>query len=118
MLRALAVALITQERIRTTEAKAKVLRPVIEKLITLGKKGDVAHRRQAFSTLQKKHAVHKLFADLAPRFTDRPGGYTRVVRAGQRAGDGAWMAYIEFVDFVFKPKEPKKKKERAAPVRM
>ncbi len=118
LLRALAVALITQERIRTTEAKAKVLRPAIEKLVTLGKKGDVAHRRQAFATLQKKHAVHKLFVDLGPRFAERPGGYTRIIRTGQRAGDGAWMAYIEFVDFVFKPKEKKPKKERAAPVRM
>ena len=119
LLRALCVALITQERIRTTETKAKALRPVIEKLVTLGKKGEVARRRQAFALLQKKHAVHKLFTEIAPRFTERPGGYTRIVRSGQRAGDGAWMAYIEFVDFVFKPKEPKKpKKERAVPVRM
>jgi len=118
LLRALAVSLINQERIRTTEAKAKTLRPLVEKLVTLGKKGELHRRRQAFALLQKKGAVHKLFADIAPRFSDRPGGYTRIVRDGQRHGDGAWMAYIEFVDFVPKPKAEKKEKERALPVRM
>lgn len=98
LIRNLSAALITHERIHTTETKAKALRPVVERLVTLGKKGTLHHRRQAFSALQKKTAVHKLFEEIAPRFTERPGGYTRIIRDGQRAGDGAWMAYIEFVD--------------------
>jgi len=98
LLRNLAVSLIVHERIRTTEAKAKVLRPFVERLITLGKKGTTHHRRQAFAHIGKKHAVHKLFEEVAPRFAERPGGYTRIIRDGQRAGDGAWMALIEFVE--------------------
>ncbi len=98
LLRNLGAALIEHERIRTTEAKAKVLRSYIEKLVTLGRKGTQHHRRQAFATLGKKGAVHKLFEEIGPRFTERPGGYTRIIRDGQRAGDGAWMAYIEFVE--------------------
>ncbi|MCB2155413.1 50S ribosomal protein L17 [bacterium] len=98
LLRNLAIGLIEHERIRTTEAKAKVLRPFIERLVTLGKKGEQHHRRRAFSALGKKVPVHKLFEDIAPRFEGRPGGYTRIIRDDQRAGDGAWMAYIEFVE--------------------
>ncbi len=94
----LSVALIAHERIHTTEAKAKALRPLVERLVTLGKKGTLHHRRLAFAALQKKQAVHKLFEEIAPRFTERPGGYTRIIRDGQRSGDGAWMAYIEFVE--------------------
>ncbi len=112
LMRALAEAIITQERILTTEAKAKNLRPFIERLVTLGKKGTTAHRRLAFARLQKKAAVDKLFEVIAPRFATRPGGYTRIVHAGQRQGDGAWMAFIEFVDFV--PQE-KKRKAPSAP---
>lgn len=97
LLRNLAAALIEHERIHTTEAKAKALRPYIERLVTLGKKGDLAARRRAFSILGKKQAVHKLFEDIAPRFSDRNGGYTRIIHDGQRMGDAAWMAYIEFV---------------------
>lgn len=110
LLRALSEALILNGRILTTETKAKALRPFVEKLVTLGKKGTLAHRRQAFAFLQKKKPVHVLFTEVAPRFTERNGGYTRVVHSGQRAGDGAWMAYIEFVDFVPKPKKEKTKK--------
>jgi large subunit ribosomal protein L17 len=98
LIRNLSAALITHERIHTTETKAKALRPIVERLVTLGKKGSMHHRRQAFAALQKKTAVHKLFTEIAPRFTERPGGYTRIIRDGQRAGDGAWMAYIEFVE--------------------
>jgi large subunit ribosomal protein L17 len=98
LMRNLAVSLIEHGRIRTTEAKAKALRPYIEKLVTLGKKGEQHHRRLAFATLQKKHAVHKLFTELAPLFTERPGGYTRIIHDGQRQGDGSWMAFIEFVE--------------------
>ncbi|MEQ8822226.1 MAG: 50S ribosomal protein L17 [Sumerlaeia bacterium] len=98
LLRNLAAALIQHERIRTTEAKAKALRPYIEKLVTLGKKGETHHYRQAFSKLQSKEAVKKLFTEVAPRFAERPGGYTRIIHDLRRAGDGAVMAYIEFVD--------------------
>lgn len=99
LLRNLAAGIIENERIRTTEAKAKALRPYIERLVTLARKGEQHHRRQAFQILGKKRAVHKLFEELGPRHKDRPGGYTRIVRDLQRAGDGAWMAYIEFVDY-------------------
>lgn len=97
LVRNLVVNIIDHGRIRTTEAKAKALRPVIEKLVTLGKAGDQHSRRLAFAQIQKKHAVHKLFEEIAPRFKERAGGYTRIVRDGQRFGDAAWMAYIEFV---------------------
>ncbi len=98
LMRNLSRALIEHERIRTTEAKAKALRPFIEKMITLGKKAELHNRRQAFSEIGKKEAVHKLFEEIAPRFKERQGGYTRIIRDGQRAGDGSWMAYIEFVE--------------------
>ena len=98
LMRNLSTSLIEHERIRTTEAKAKALRPFVERLVTLGKKGEQHHRRLAFSELGKKRAVHKLFEDIAPRFTTRPGGYLRIIRDNQRMGDGAWMAYIEFVE--------------------
>lgn len=106
LMRNLTAALVEHERIHTTEAKAKALRPHVEKLVTLGKKGELHHRRLAFSIVGKKHTVHKLFTEIAPRFQERPGGYTRIIRDGQRMGDGAAMAYIEFVDF-----EPKKEVE-------
>ncbi|MBI5154483.1 50S ribosomal protein L17 [Candidatus Poribacteria bacterium] len=98
LLRNLTVALIDKERIRTTEAKAKVLRPLVEKLVTLGRSDSTHHRRQVFAEIGKKQAVHKLFSEIGPRFKSRPGGYLRIVRDGQRQGDGAWMAYIEFVE--------------------
>jgi large subunit ribosomal protein L17 len=96
----LAGALIEHGRIRTTEAKAKEVRPIVEDMITLGKRGDVAAHRQAVAFLRSKPIAHKLFADVAPRFADRPGGYTRIVRIGPRAGDAAPMAYLELVDYV------------------
>jgi large subunit ribosomal protein L17 len=96
----LAVALIEHGRIKTTEAKAKEVRPFVEQLITLGKRGDLAARRQAVSTLRSKSAAHILFAEVAPRFAERPGGYTRVVKLGPRQGDSAPMAYLELVDYV------------------
>jgi large subunit ribosomal protein L17 len=87
-------------RIRTTEAKAKELRPIAEKLITLARKDpmDVAAHRQAVAYLRSKDAVHTLFHEVGPRFTERPGGYTRIVKLGPRQGDAAPMAYIELVD--------------------
>ena len=93
-------ALIEHGRIKTTVAKAKEVRPVAEQMITLGKRGDLAARRHAISTLRSQDVVHVLFADVAPRFKERPGGYTRIVKLGPRQGDAAPMAYLEFVDFV------------------
>ncbi len=95
----LAGALITHGRIETTEAKAKAVRPYAEKLITLGKRGDLHARRLAMAELRSNDVVHKLFADVAPRFAERNGGYTRIVKLGPRLGDAANMALIEFVDF-------------------
>jgi large subunit ribosomal protein L17 len=96
----LASALIEHGRIKTTEAKAKEVRPVVEEMITLAKRGDVAAHRQAVGFLRSKSVAHTLFADVAPRFADRPGGYTRVVKIGPRQGDAAPMAYLELVDYV------------------
>ena len=99
----LASALIEHGRIQTTEAKAKEVRPVVEQMITLGKRGDVSAHRQAVAFLRSKPIAHKLFAEVAPRFADRPGGYTRIVKIGPRQGDAAPMVYLELVDF--QPKE-------------
>lgn len=86
------------ERIETTAVKAKTLRPFVERIITLGKKGTVHHRRQAFAQLADKQAVHRVFEELAPRYKDRTGGYTRIILGRRRMGDGAEMAFIEFID--------------------
>jgi large subunit ribosomal protein L17 len=96
----LAAALIEHGRIRTTEAKAKEVRPLAEQMITLGKRGDVAAHRQAVAFLRSKSVAHRLFADVAPRFADRSGGYTRIVKIGPRQGDAAEMVYLELVDHV------------------
>ncbi len=104
MLRNLATSLITHERITTTLPRAKELRSVVEKMVTLGKKGSLHHRRQASSYLFEKEAVVKVFSDLAGRFKDRQGGYVRILKRGLRAGDGAQMAIIEFVDYELKAK--------------
>ncbi len=97
MLSNLALSLFEHERIQTTEAKAKLLRPYAERLITKAKKGSVHHRRQVLSAIEDRAVVHKLFADIAPRFADRSGGYTRILKVGPRGGDGAPMALIELV---------------------
>ena len=94
----MAVSLITHEQIKTTLPKAKDLRRVADKMVTLGKKGTLAARRQAFAYLRSEDAVKKLFDTLADRYQERPGGYTRVLKAGFRYGDAAPMAVIEFVD--------------------
>jgi large subunit ribosomal protein L17 len=93
-------ALFEHGRIQTTEAKAKELRPIAEKLITLARKDplNVAAQRQAVAFLRSKDSVHNLFHTVGPRFTERPGGYTRIVKLGPRLGDAAPMAYIELVD--------------------
>jgi large subunit ribosomal protein L17 len=90
--------IIEHERIETTEAKAKAVKPEIEKLITLAKRGDLHARRQALSTLsQDKFAVHKLFTEVAPRYAERPGGYTRILKLGPRRIDATEMVFIELV---------------------
>jgi large subunit ribosomal protein L17 len=90
--------IIEHERIETTQAKAKAVKPEIEKLITLAKRGDLHARRQALSTLaQDKFAVHKLFVEVAPRYADRPGGYTRILKLGPRKSDATEMVLIELV---------------------
>jgi large subunit ribosomal protein L17 len=94
----LARSLFAEGRIRTTEAKAKRLRPQAERLITFAKKGDLASRRQVLTVVRDKAVVHKLFAEIAPRFADRPGGYTRILKLGPRPGDAAPMALIELVE--------------------
>ncbi len=94
----MAAALIKHEQIKTTLPKAKELRPIAEKLVTLGKKGGLHNRRRAFAMLCDDAMVAKLFDALADRYKDRPGGYTRVLKAGFRYGDAAPMAFIEFVD--------------------
>ncbi|WP_062115887.1 50S ribosomal protein L17 [Aureimonas sp. AU40] len=91
-------SLIEHEQIVTTLPKAKELRPIVEKMITLGKRGDLHARRQAISQVRDETVIRKLFATLAPRYADRNGGYTRVLKAGFRRGDNAPMAVIEFVD--------------------
>jgi large subunit ribosomal protein L17 len=98
MLRNLAESLFVHERIRTTEAKAKALRPYAERLISKAKKGTVHHRRQVLSDIENREVVHKLFDDIGPRFSERNGGYTRILKLGQRSGDGAPMALIELVE--------------------
>jgi large subunit ribosomal protein L17 len=114
LLRNLAVGLILHERIKTTLAKAKELRPFAERLITLGKRETLHARRRALSILPREEAVAKLFDTLSARFATRPGGYTRILRLPPRQGDGAPMAFIELVDYVFAPSESrvKEKKEK------
>jgi len=96
----LTASLIEHGRIRTTETKAKAVRPIAEKMVTLGRDGSIHARRQALAYLRTQEIVHKLFSEVGPRFQGRPGGYTRVVKLGPRQGDAAPMAYLEFVDFV------------------
>jgi large subunit ribosomal protein L17 len=91
-------SLITHHRIKTTLAKAKAVRPLAEKMVTLGKNGSLHARRNAFSILRQKDAVKKLFDEIAPRSTHRNGGYTRIVKLGQRKSDSAAMAFLEWVD--------------------
>ncbi len=100
----LANSLIEHEQITTTLPKAKDLRPIVEKLITLGKRGDLHARRRALAMLRNQDAVNKLLANLSGRFKDRSGGYTRIVKAGFRQGDNAPMAKIQLVDYMPKPK--------------
>ena len=115
LFQALAISLIEHEGIKTTLPKAKELRTFIEPLITLAKDDSVSNRRLAFSKIRNKSAVGKLFSDLGPRFKDRPGGYSRIIKIGFRKGDAAPIAFIEFVDITVEdetvvdtPAEPEK----------
>ena len=114
MLRNLVTSFLEKERVQTTTAKAKEVRPIAEKMITLGKKGTLSARRQAGAFIRKESVVTKVFDDLGPRFGQRPGGYSRIVKLGPRAGDGADMSLIELVGSEFKKKEKKKKGKEAA----
>lgn len=112
------LALIRHERITTTDPKAKELRRVADRMVTLGKQGDLAARRRAFAALQSHEAVKKLFDEIAPRFKERNGGYTRVVKFGHRRGDAAMLSVIEFTgqEEQTKAKKPRRrtaKKEEA-----
>jgi large subunit ribosomal protein L17 len=122
-------SLITHQRIKTTLAKAKAVRPLAERMVTLGKKGSIHARRTAFATLRQKDAVRKLFDDIAQRSAERNGGYTRIVKLGRRKSDSASMAFLEWVDAAVlvteekpaeeakpKKKETKPKAEELGPV--
>jgi len=98
LLNGLATQLFVHEAIDTTEAKAKAVRPVAEKLITFAKKGDVAARREVLKDITDRDVVHKLFSEIGPRFAERSGGYTRILKLGPRKGDAAPMARIELVE--------------------
>src|ERR1700756_5120112 len=117
----LAGSLIEHGRIKTTVTKAKAVKPIAEQMITLGRRGDLHARRQATAFLRSRDVVHMLFAEVAPRFKDRPGGYTRIVKIGPRPGDSAEMAYLELVDeeYVAQQREartPERVEEPAAEV--
>lgn len=113
LLRNLVTSLLERERVRTTLAKAKAARPLAEKMITLAKKDTLHARRLSLRFIFKKEIVKKLFEEIGPRFSERPGGYTRIIRIGPRAGDGAKMAMIELIGSEFKKKEKKKEKAKA-----
>lgn len=98
MLSNMATSLFQHERIRTTEAKAKELRPYAERLITLARRGDLHARRLAARRIRDKQALKKLFEQIGPRYADRPGGYTRILKLGARQGDGAEMAIVQLVE--------------------
>ncbi len=110
----LAAALIKHGRIETTEAKARAVRPYVEKLITLGKRGDLHARRQALAKLRHRPVVDLLFTDVAEAVKDRNGGYTRMIKTGFRAGDAAPMAIVELVQEEVKPKKKAKPAKKAA----
>ena len=113
VIRNLVTNLIEKERIHTTILRAKVARPVAEQMITLGKRDSLHARRQAAAFLMTPGATKKLFTDLAPRFADRQGGYTRIIRTGWRIGDGAELAILEFIGSELKKKDRKPRKGAA-----
>jgi large subunit ribosomal protein L17 len=112
----LATALFEHGRITTTETRARVLRPVAEKLITKAKRGDLHNRREVLKTIRDKSVVHTLFTEIAPTFAERPGGYTRITKIGPRKGDNAPMAVIELVTEKYDPK-PARTTKKAEPAK-
>jgi len=118
MFRNMVTSFLSHERIVTTDAKAKELRPIAEKMITLGKKGDLSAIRQAASYIRDKATVTKLFSTIAPRYKDRAGGYTRIIKLGIRPGDAAPLSVIEFVEEEIQKKAPKKKVKKSAPIKV
>jgi large subunit ribosomal protein L17 len=111
LFRNLVLSLVRYERIKTTDAKAKELRRYADRMVTLGKRGDLAARRLAYNFMQSRDAVKKLFDEIAPRFKDRAGGYTRVVKFGMRRGDAAPLSIIEFTSSESaEAKSPRKKR--------
>ena len=110
MLRNMVTDLLRHERVRTTQAKAKALRPLAERMITLGKRESLHARRHAARVIRDKTVIKKLFDDLAPRYADRPGGYTRITKLSSRAGDAADMAVIELVEAEMQARPKRKKK--------
>lgn len=113
-LRNLVTNIIVRERVQTTLPRARAARPLVERMITLGKRDSLHTRRQAAAFLMTPAAVKKLFGELAPRFAERPGGYTRIVRAGWRNGDNAAVAVLELIGSELKVKQEKKKKGKKA----
>ena len=117
MFRNMVTSFLTHERIVTTDAKGKELRPIAEKMITLGKKGDLHAIRQAASYIRDKGTVTKLFSAIAPRYKERSGGYTRIIKLGIRPGDAAPLSVIELVEEEITKKAPKKKAKGPSPVK-
>jgi len=113
LLRNLTANIIEKNRIETTLAKAKAVKPIVEKMVTLGKNGTLAAKRQAVAYLYRRKTVQLLFDEVAPRFMDRMGGYTRIIRTDTRKGDGADMAILEFTDYIFEVKDKKAKDKKA-----
>jgi large subunit ribosomal protein L17 len=118
MFRNMVTSFLTHERIVTTDAKAKELRPIAEKMVTLGKKGDLHAIRQAASYIRDKETVSKLFSTIAPRYKERTGGYTRIIKLGIRPGDAAPLSVIEFVEEDIIKKAPKKKAKKPTAVKV
>jgi large subunit ribosomal protein L17 len=113
LLRNLTANIIERNRIETTLAKAKAVKPIVEKMVSLGKNGSLASKRQAVAYLYRRKTVQILFDEVAPRFMDRTGGYTRIIRTDNRKGDGADMAILEFSDYKFEVKDKKAKDKKA-----
>ncbi len=111
MFRNLVTSFLRFERVETTDAKAKAVRSIAEKMVTLGKRGDLHARRRALAFVRDPQVVDKLFRELSPRFQGRPGGYTRIVKIGNRRGDNAPVSLVEFLDRPVKEKAPKKAPE-------
>jgi len=113
LLRNLTANIIERNRIETTLAKAKAVKPIVEKMVSLGKNGTLAAKRLALAYLYRRKTVQLLFDEVAPRFMDRIGGYTRIIRTDNRKGDGAEMAILEFTDYIFQVKDKKAKDKKA-----